>query len=54
MPRKNRRTPPQATHRLDRFDKWAKQVISDSQKKMSVTGDSNTIKKEACRSTPTR
>lgn len=33
MPRRNRRTPPQATHRLDRFERWAKRILAENGKK---------------------
>lgn len=31
MPRKNRRNTPPSSHKLSRFEKWAKQVIEEKQ-----------------------
>lgn len=32
MPRKNRRNTPPSSHKLSRFEKWAKAVIEENQK----------------------
>lgn len=34
MPRKNRRNTPPSSHKLSRFEKWAKQVIEENQKQV--------------------
>ena len=31
MPRKNRRNTPPSSHKLSRFEKWAKRVIEENQ-----------------------
>ena len=31
MPRKNRRNTPPSSHKLSRFERWAKQVIEENQ-----------------------
>ena len=40
MPRRNRNPgQAQATHRLDRFSKWAEKIIAENGRKMSIVGD---------------
>lgn len=43
MPRRNRNPgQAQATHRLDRFEKWAEKIIEENGRKMSGVGDTPT------------
>lgn len=42
MPRKNRRNTPPSSHKLSRFEKWAKRVIEENQgqvDRMSLTSE---------------
>lgn len=45
MPRKNRNPKQQATRRLDRFEKWAEEIIAENGRKMSIVGDTPTSMK---------
>lgn len=43
MPRRNRNPgQAQATHRLDRFEKWAERIIAENGRKMSVVDNTPT------------
>ena len=55
MPRRtSRRTPPESKHHLDHWAEFCRKTIAESEKKMQTTPHSTMVKKEACRSTPTR
>ena len=46
MPRRNRNPgQAQATHRLDRFERWAERIIAENGRKMSIVGDTPTSMK---------
>lgn len=43
MPRRNRNPgQAQATHRLDRFSKWAERIIAENRKELSAVDDTPT------------
>lgn len=42
MPRKNRRNTPPSSHKLSRFERWAKRMIEENQRqvdRMSLTSE---------------